>query len=151
MGYTLCVIGVHISICNDSAQAELLSGCGTMGVAVLSGVISSMTSQVAEPLYSRGPNWETHTPGTVTPALNADPTFPRRFLATAAREASVKKLQRQFGSLGGLGATVEVSAGKNVEAARQADVILLGCVDISRKESTIFILPGASRKWPVRF
>ncbi|KIJ44086.1 hypothetical protein M422DRAFT_208332 [Sphaerobolus stellatus SS14] len=110
MGYTLCVIG-----------------CGTMGVAILSGVIASMESQTAGPFFSRGPNWETHTPGTVTPALNADPTLPRRFIAAVNRDPSVKKLQKYFGSLSSLAATVEVSSGKNVEAARQADVVLLGC------------------------
>jgi len=96
-----------------------------MGVAIFSGVIASLES--SGPFLSRGPNWETHTPGTVTPALNGDPTLPKRFIATVNREESAKKLRKYFGSLGGLASTVEVTAGKNVEAAQQADVVILAC------------------------
>jgi len=96
-----------------------------MGVAILSGVIASMESQSSESYFSRGPNWETHTPGTMTPALNGDPTVPTRFLATVNREESTKKLRRHFSSLGALGSGVEISAGKNVDAVQQSDIVIL--------------------------
>ncbi|KAF8522294.1 pyrroline-5-carboxylate reductase [Hysterangium stoloniferum] len=107
MGYTLCVIG-----------------CGTMGVAILSGTIASLESN--GPYFDR-PKWETHTPGTTTPQHKADDSLPSRFLACVNRAESIKALQTSLRSLGPLGAAVEVTAKQNVQAAKQADVILLCC------------------------
>jgi len=95
-----------------------------MGVAVLSGTLASLESN---PSYFSQQKWESHTPGTITPLQNSNPSLPSRFLACVSREESVIKLQKLFRSLGGLGETVEVSARQNVEAAKQADVILLCC------------------------
>ncbi|GJE86931.1 pyrroline-5-carboxylate reductase [Phanerochaete sordida] len=109
MGYTLCVLG-----------------CGTMGVAVLSGVIASLDS-ASDPTYP-GPKWESHTPGTVTPALAvADDALPSRFLACVSREESAKRLRGLFFSLGGQGPSVEVCVANNVQAVQQSDVVLLCC------------------------
>lgn len=110
MGYTLCVLG-----------------CGTMGIAVLSGVIASLDS-ASVPAYT-GPKWESHTPGTVTPALGGsdDDDLPSRFIACVSREESAKRLRGLFFSLGGLGPSVEVFVGNNVQAVQQADVVLLCC------------------------
>ncbi|THU86439.1 pyrroline-5-carboxylate reductase [Dendrothele bispora CBS 962.96] len=109
MGYTLCVLG-----------------CGTMGIAVLSGVIDSL--DVGSRITSNGrEKWESHTPGTVTPTDSSDASLPNRFLACVSREESARKLRSVFENLGSLGQTVEVYAGQNVHAAKQADVVLLCC------------------------
>ena len=97
-----------------------------MGVAVLSGVIASLDAS-REPQYA-APKWESHTPGTVTPALqhsDVDITLPSKFIACVSREESAKRLRSLFFSLGGLGPSVEVCVASNVSAVEKADVVLL--------------------------
>ncbi|KAL0947050.1 hypothetical protein HGRIS_013192 [Hohenbuehelia grisea] len=109
MGYTLCVLG-----------------CGTMGVAVLSGVVASLESQTGSRPHTE--KWESHTPGTLTPVGPPDDaTVPTRFIACVSREQSGANLQKTFGGLGQLGGTVEVFVSRNLEAVQQADVVLLCC------------------------
>ncbi|KAH9005075.1 pyrroline-5-carboxylate reductase [Lactarius hatsudake] len=112
MGYTLCVLG-----------------CGTMGIAITSGVLASLDSQ--GPLHRLGsghPKWESHTPGTSTPTdvTEGDPTLPSRFIACVMREESAKRLRGTFRSLTG-GEAVEVTVGQNIAAVQQSDVVLLCC------------------------
>ncbi|KAF8212372.1 pyrroline-5-carboxylate reductase [Mycena galopus ATCC 62051] len=106
MGYTLCVLG-----------------CGTMGIAVLSGVIESL-----EPTQTiHAPKWESHTPGTLTPTGPPDASVPTRFIACVSREDSAARLGTIFAALGPLGAAVDVHAGQNLAAVQAADVVLLCC------------------------
>ncbi|KAI0079905.1 pyrroline-5-carboxylate reductase [Panus rudis PR-1116 ss-1] len=108
MGYTLCVLG-----------------CGTMGVAVLSGVLASLDTTASESVAAK---WESHTPGTVTPAvLPSDDSLPTRFIATVSREESAKRLRNTFFTLGSYGPSVEILVGENVRAVKEADVVLLCC------------------------
>ncbi|KAG1768371.1 putative delta 1-pyrroline-5-carboxylate reductase [Suillus occidentalis] len=108
MGYTLCVLG-----------------CGTMGIAIISGVITSLQSGLNT---HEIPKWESHTPGTCTPTADSpDPSLPSIFTATVTRKESAQKLQHTFGLLGGLGSSVQVVTGKNLAAVQQADVIILCC------------------------
>ncbi|KAF9566301.1 pyrroline-5-carboxylate reductase [Agrocybe pediades] len=109
MGYSLCVLG-----------------CGTMGIAVLSGVIDSLDPVSTLSKSSNQPlKWESHTPGTLTPVVDA--SVPSRFIACVSREESAKKLRKVFSDLGPLGSTVEVLASKNLEAVQSADVVILCC------------------------
>ncbi|TFL07069.1 pyrroline-5-carboxylate reductase [Pterulicium gracile] len=121
MGYTLSVIG-----------------CGTMGIAVLSGVVASLDSsqsqsqsQIASALptiVKRAiPKWESHTPGTTTPVASPDASVPSRFIATVRRAESANRLRGVFDALGSLGETVEVVSGQNLMAIEQSDVVLLCC------------------------
>ncbi|KAF8631449.1 hypothetical protein AX17_005126 [Amanita inopinata Kibby_2008] len=110
MGYTLCVLG-----------------CGTMGIAVLSGVIESLNSASATTTLSGFHKWESHTPGTLTPVGPPDATVPSRFIACVDREESANRLRSVFGALGILGEGVEVLASRNLEAVQKADVVLLCC------------------------
>lgn len=108
-GYTLCVLG-----------------CGTMGFAVLSGTIASLEPQ--GPFHSfRDPKWESHTPGTSTPTGIPDLAIPSRIIACVGRQQSIARLGTNLSALGTRGAAVQVLAGRNVEAVRQADVVILGC------------------------
>ncbi|RDB24268.1 Pyrroline-5-carboxylate reductase [Hypsizygus marmoreus] len=110
MGYTLCVLG-----------------CGTMGIAILSGVVDSLdtTSRLAK--NSGVAKWESHTPGTLTPIGPPDATVPSRYIACVSRSESATKLRTIFGGLGALGSTIEVATGQNVKSVAQADVVLLCC------------------------
>jgi pyrroline-5-carboxylate reductase len=109
MGYTLCVIG-----------------CGTMGIAVLSGVVASLDSQSGL-VRGQVPKWESHTPGTTTPTGPPDASVPSRFIACVNRAESANKLRGVFDALGSLGETVEVVAKHNLMAIQQSDVVLLCC------------------------
>ncbi|KAE9400734.1 pyrroline-5-carboxylate reductase [Gymnopus androsaceus JB14] len=110
MGYTLCVLG-----------------CGTMGIAVLSGVVDSLD------IPSRLSNgnrekWESHTPGTLTPTGSPDDkTVPSRFIACVKREESAVKLKGIFASMGVMGQNIEVVVSHNVQAVQESDVVLLCC------------------------
>ncbi|KAJ7273582.1 pyrroline-5-carboxylate reductase [Mycena haematopus] len=105
MGYTLCVLG-----------------CGTMGVAVLSGVLASL-----EPSTGPAAKWESHTPGTLTPTGPPDASVPTAFVACVAREDSAGRLRTIFAALGPAGAAVQVRAAQNLAAVQAADVVLLCC------------------------
>ncbi|KAI5124577.1 hypothetical protein M0805_003096 [Coniferiporia weirii] len=123
MGYTLCVLG-----------------CGTMGIAVLSGVVASLEQLPSyinqnagqsspSTIYQGGavPKWEQHTSGTSTPVGAPDASLPSRFIACVSREESVRHLDRTFHGKGGLSDTVEIVAGGNLASVRDADVVLLCC------------------------
>ena len=129
MGYTLCVLGVRVR----SSRASITNwfrppvGCGTMGIAITSGVLASLNSQ--SPLHglkSGQPKWESHTPGTSTPIVadGDDPTVPSRFIACVQREESARRLRDKFRAVLGGGA-IEVTVGENVSAVQQSNVVLL--------------------------
>lgn len=108
MGYTLCVLG-----------------CGTMGIAILSGVLSSLDPNSSGTI----PKWESHTSGTVTPVafVEEDPALPSKFIACVSREVSARRLKPAFTEVSHLGAAVEICVANNVQAVKQADVVLLCC------------------------
>ncbi|GLB35415.1 putative pyrroline-5-carboxylate reductase [Lyophyllum shimeji] len=110
MGYTLCVLG-----------------CGTMGIAVLSGVVQSLDNTSRLAAGAEVAKWESHTPGTVTPTGPPDETSPSRYIACVSRQESAGKLRKIFGALGALGSSIEVVAGQNLPSVEQADVVLLCC------------------------
>lgn len=110
MGYTLAVLG-----------------CGTMGIAILSGVLSSLETRLATPHAgsSAEPPSGISTP-TSSQFLDAPETvLPSRFIATVGREETARKLRKTFAAMGQLGAGVEVVSGGNAESASKADVILV--------------------------
>ena len=99
-----------------------------MGVAILSGVLSSLNPNSSSPI----PKWESHTSGTVTPVafVEEDPALPTRFLACVSREESAKQLKPAFTKVSPLGAAVEVCVANNVRAVKQSDVVLLWSASI---------------------
>ncbi|WVO22472.1 pyrroline-5-carboxylate reductase [Cryptococcus decagattii] len=112
MGYTLAVLG-----------------CGTMGVAILSGVISSLETRASLP---RNPNASSQPPsGISTPTASQffdapEASLPSTFLATVGREETGRKLRRTFAEMGPIGKQVQIRAGQgNVETVDEADVILV--------------------------
>ncbi|GAA5987976.1 hypothetical protein JCM11641_005969 [Rhodosporidiobolus odoratus] len=125
MPYQLCVLG-----------------CGTMGVAVLSGVLDNLTSP------RPASNEPDSTPSTPMGSLILDPnsnpaSLPDRFIATVNRAETVKKLRRSFDSLGPLGATVQVRQSiDNVKSVAESDVILLCCKP--QLAAHLLLAPGMS-------
>ncbi|PWN49769.1 putative PRO3-delta 1-pyrroline-5-carboxylate reductase [Violaceomyces palustris] len=105
-GYTLAVIG-----------------CGTMGVAILSGVFDSQRSQ-QESQNGGGASLSSSIASLSTAAGEDDLTqLPTRFIACVNRAESVRKLRKIFQGAN----DVQILAQSNVKAAEQADVILLAC------------------------
>ena len=103
-----------------------------MGVAILSGVLTSLETRLSSSLSSPNGHASTeHASGISTPTnshfLDApDEALPSRFIATVGREETGRKLRKMFAGMRKLGATVEVIAGEgNVGAATEADVILV--------------------------
>jgi pyrroline-5-carboxylate reductase len=95
-----------------------------MGVAVLSGTIASL--EPLGPFHSfKDPKWETHTPGTRTPTGLPDLAIPSRFIACVGRQISVERLAGSLCSLGSRGDAIEILSGRNVEAVKQSDVVIL--------------------------
>ncbi|GAA6061315.1 hypothetical protein JCM10212_003205 [Sporobolomyces blumeae] len=128
MPYQLCVLG-----------------CGTMGIAVLSGVLDNLASpkaQVDDHSVDSAPS----TPmGSLILDPNANPaSLPDRFIATVNRAETVKKLRRTFNDLGGLGPTVEIrQAVDNVKSVAESDVILLCCKP--QLAAHVLLAPGMSQ------
>jgi pyrroline-5-carboxylate reductase len=98
-----------------------------MGVAILSGVLASLESPLLSVPNSPNLKWESHTPGTRTPAAlpEEDPSLPSRFIACVSREESAKKLRSTFPASGSLAAAVEIFTAENLRAVQEADVVLL--------------------------
>lgn len=97
-----------------------------MGIAVTSGVIASLGSSASNGVQNTTAIWESHTPGTITPAApHADESQPSRFIACVSRQESATRLRGLFFSLGGLGSSVEVRVGENVRAVQESQVVLL--------------------------
>ena len=103
-----------------------------MGIAIISGVISSLETRWSAPLNTL--NHHTTSSGTSTPITSymmgaSDDVLPSKFLATVGRKESAKKLRKFFiESFGELADLLEVSDGGNVKAVTDSDVVLLWCV-----------------------
>nr|XP_019049677.1 pyrroline-5-carboxylate reductase [Kwoniella bestiolae CBS 10118]OCF28607.1 pyrroline-5-carboxylate reductase [Kwoniella bestiolae CBS 10118] len=115
MGYTLAVLG-----------------CGTMGVAILSGVLSSLEARLSSSITQKPHSGDTEPPsGISTPTASQfldapEESLPSKFIATVGREETGRKLKKTFEGMGRFGSEVEVRAGQgNVEVVREADVVLV--------------------------
>ena len=125
----------------DMPYTLAVLGCGTMGIAVLSGVLSSSAELHAPVADSHGSNGNANSNGDAkvngegsgslenSQVLSPDLDYlPNAYIATVAREESARKLTKTFRSMQG-GQDVKVLAAKNVEAVQQADVVLLWCAN----------------------
>lgn len=98
-------------------------GCGTMGVAILSGILSSLDS-----LRSASASG-TSTPNALLPTRfhdvdNTPPRLPSRFIACVKRPESGERVRKAFGDYEG---KVKVLTKGNVEGATLGDVVILAC------------------------
>ncbi|KAI1367836.1 pyrroline-5-carboxylate reductase [Xylaria arbuscula] len=91
-------------------------GCGTMGVAILSGILSSLQEMNApRPLQ---------TSGNSTPRDEVPSRLPTRFIACVRRPESAKRVKQ---TLWEHSASLKVVQKDNVAAVMKAEVVLLAC------------------------
>ncbi|KAK8047342.1 pyrroline-5-carboxylate reductase [Apiospora saccharicola] len=95
-------------------------GCGTMGIAILSGILSSLADlEAPKPIQSPMHN------STTDPLDDPLPTrLPSRFIACVRRTESAKRVKK---ALWAHSSIVKVVQRENVAAVSQAEVILLAC------------------------
>ncbi|KAF8311646.1 pyrroline-5-carboxylate reductase [Clavulina sp. PMI_390] len=112
MGYTLCVLG-----------------CGTMGIAIISGMISSLEARPINGNVNKPAQSGTSTPLPSYMLYASDDTLPSRFIATVRRPESAKKLKKLFDAdfMDRGSELIEVTFGANIAAAKECDVLLLCC------------------------
>ncbi|ORY60406.1 pyrroline-5-carboxylate reductase [Leucosporidium creatinivorum] len=116
-------------------------GCGTMGVAVLSGVLDNL--RAPNPPEQHDEDSAPSTPMGSMILEAAPDSLPDRFITTVNRLETVKKLRRTFNDLGGLGPTVQVrQATENVKSVAESDVILLCCKP--QLAALLLLAPGMS-------
>jgi pyrroline-5-carboxylate reductase len=93
---------------------------GTMGIAILSGILSSLSSLEQTPK----PSFLQPISGSSTPADETPSRLPSKFVACVRRPESAKKIKQALASHV---EAVSIRQNDNVAACKEADVILLGC------------------------
>jgi pyrroline-5-carboxylate reductase len=129
--YTLCVLGWYSLL-----HSSFLQFSGTMGVAIISGILES--------IIHPGSTSASSSSGTSTPIPIANIThrMPNKFAACVKRDESARNLRHIFDHN-----LVNVLSRKNVQGARSADLILLGakpnmCKEILTEEGMKEALDG---------
>ncbi|KAF3060006.1 Pyrroline-5-carboxylate reductase [Daldinia childiae] len=92
-------------------------GCGTMGIAILSGILSSL-QEMSGPRPLQTPS------GRSTPADEIPARLPSRFIACVRRPESAKKVKQ---ALWEHSSSVKVVQKENVAAVMKSEVIILAC------------------------
>ena len=108
-------------------------GCGTMGIAVLSGVIDSQRAHLKQLQLNGGSGaaGETSMQSSIGEEdLRAQ--LPSKFIACVNRQESAKRLRKLLDKEGYT--EVKVLQRNNLECAREADVVLLACKPHTVKE-----------------
>ncbi|KAI9885507.1 MAG: Pyrroline-5-carboxylate reductase [Watsoniomyces obsoletus] len=94
----------------DAGYTLTVLGCGTMGIAILSGILSSLSD---------------HKPSTSSTPSSEEPTqTPSRFIACVRRPESVKRVEN---SLAAYTDSLTILQNDNLRGVREADVVLLCC------------------------
>ncbi|KAK4690170.1 pyrroline-5-carboxylate reductase, partial [Lecanoromycetidae sp. Uapishka_2] len=88
-------------------------GCGTLGIAILSGILSSVSSA---PTRSAS--------GTNTPSEELPSRTPSRFVTCVTRPRSAKRIHKELSHLTD---SLTVLQNENLKGVQQADVVLLAC------------------------
>ncbi|THW64920.1 pyrroline-5-carboxylate reductase [Aureobasidium pullulans] len=93
---------------SDNGLTLTTIGCGTMGIAILGGIMDSLNSA------SKSSEKEENLP----------PRLPTRFLATCRSDRSASRIKNELGKYE---ANLDVIQSDNVRAMKEADVVLLAC------------------------
>lgn len=106
--------GTFVSLCVKSGLMTI----GTLGIAILSGIFSSLseTSHLPSPAQPDS--------GTATPTSATPPLTPTKFIACVRRPESVKRIKRE---LDGFGQNLRILQNDNLQGVSAADVVILGC------------------------
>ncbi|KAL8743445.1 MAG: hypothetical protein Q9190_004197, partial [Brigantiaea leucoxantha] len=118
-GMTLTVLGCGKSFLNPHDKCSL-AALGTLGIAILSGILSSLSAQTNFRKSSSTPS------GTSTPISQDDipPRIPSRFIACVTRPASAKRVKTE---LGHFKSSLKILQSENLKGVQEADVIILAC------------------------
>ena len=112
------------STSTDTAGLTLtVLGCGTMGVAILGGIMDSLASQHPQDHVSIPTN---STSGTSTPAEPTPERLPGRFNACVRRHGSAKRIKTELGKYAAY-EKLQVYENDNLAPVQEAEVILLSC------------------------
>ena len=125
---------------NSKPMTLTILGCGTLGIAILSGILSSIstTSSSPSPAYPDS--------GTATPTTDGPPQrTPTNFIALVRRPESSKRIKRAVAEY--TSTPVTIYQNENVRGVTAADVVILGCkpymvADILREEGVKEALAG---------
>lgn len=118
---------LHHALLTSAMESESLTitvlGCGTMGVAILSGILSSLTSLQSTSVSG------TSTPNALLPTRFHDvdgtpPKLPSRFIACVKRPESAERVKKAFIEYEG---SVKVLTNRNVDGVTRGDIVILGC------------------------
>ncbi|KYK60094.1 pyrroline-5-carboxylate reductase [Drechmeria coniospora] len=101
---------------SDLTMAVL--GCGTMGIAILNGVLTSL-SEINGPKPLQTPS-----SGTSTPSEELPPALPSRFIACVRSAESAKRVKAALWEHSSI---VKVVQNENLSAVEQSQVVLLAC------------------------
>ncbi|KAL8990331.1 MAG: hypothetical protein Q9177_000992 [Variospora cf. flavescens] len=113
----------------DLDNGMSLTVVGTLGIAILAGILNSLESHSSRP--SPSPS------GTATPTAQPDdlPTrVPSRFIACVTRHASAKRVKSALASH--LSA-ITILQNENLKGVQEADVIILGCKPKNLKDGIL--------------
>jgi hypothetical protein len=145
--------GSTMAISNGNKSAEYgytlaIIGCGTMGIAILSGMLDSRkaneakkaasavlsSSQPQSNIESNGNGSSNDLSASIASLLDLDEDgdsssskqvqLPSQFIACVSRSESAKKLRKTFGEYSN---QIEVVSSDNLRAVQKADVVLLAC------------------------
>ncbi|KAL8871778.1 MAG: hypothetical protein Q9174_002465 [Haloplaca sp. 1 TL-2023] len=104
-------------------------GCGTLGIAILSGILNSLSSIDSSPSSSG-----TSTPGVSNDCDDLPPKVPSRFIACVTRDASAKRVKSALSSHV---SSITILQNQNLKGVQEADVILLGCKPKNLKDGIL--------------
>ncbi|KAF2736190.1 pyrroline-5-carboxylate reductase [Polyplosphaeria fusca] len=94
-------------------------GCGTMGIAILGGVMGSLADhRMRSNLPSPSPS------GTSTPAIEPPESLPSKFIACDSRREAEKQVKA---ALGHWNFPLTTLTNQNIKGAQAADLVLLAC------------------------
>src|ERR1700759_715834 len=104
---------------NASGLTLTVLGCGTMGIAILGGVMDSLASQHPQDHISIPTKSQS---GTSTPAEPMPEGLPSKFNACVRRHGSAKRIKTELGKYPAF-QELTVYENDNVEPTREADII----------------------------
>jgi pyrroline-5-carboxylate reductase len=106
---------------HSSGMTLTVLGCGTLGIAILSGILASLsTTQHPSHPSPAYPDSGTATPTSEAPA----PPTPSKFIACVRRPESAKRIKTAVAEYS---RPVQVLQNENVKGVKAADVVILGC------------------------
>ena len=100
-----------------------------MGIAILSGILNSLSSIDSSPSPSG-----TSTPGVLNDSDDIPPRIPSRFIACVTRDASAKRVKT---ALSYHLSSVTILQNRNLKGVQEADIILLGCKPKNLKDGIL--------------